>query len=217
MTRAMLFACVLAAFLPAACGPEFPTPATDQKAVPDGPPPVADERAVYEAFFTARGGKPNSPVYAVATTDAAWFAEHPFRAKEWTPPYLDDLGGVPIELVEELYRLNRTSAPIVADPALGNVELLPADYEPPESSHYDNNRRCWEGEDWWQSWQDPDSECYFQVYFTVSRVAFSRDRRHALLKYLRHCRPLCGSEGFVAFEWDGQRWHEIGTRVLWIS
>jgi hypothetical protein len=202
MTRAILFACVLAASLSAGCGP--------------APPDVAAaERAVYDSFFAAQGGERNLPVYVVAATDAAWFAENPFRAREWGPPWLADLGGIPMDLVEELYRVNRTSAPIAEDPPPANVLFLPADYAPPDPSSYD--WRCTAGEDRPSPGTDGEPDCDFQAYFTVSRVVFSRDRRHALLKYLHHCLDLCASEVFAAFEWDGHRWRQIGTRMLWIS
>jgi len=202
MTRAVLFACVLAVFLPAGCG--------------STPPDVAvAERAVYDSFFAAQVGERNLPAYVVAATDAEWFAENPFRADDWIPPRLAGLGGISMELVEELYRVNRKSAPIAADPPPANVRFLPADYAPPAPSSYD--LRCLGGEDLPPPAADGEPDCDFQDYFTVSRVAFSRDRRHAMLKYLYHCLDLCSREGFAAFEWDGQRWREIGTRLLWIS
>jgi len=202
MTRAILFVCVLAAILPAGCA--------------SGPRDMAAaERAVYASFFVASGGAHDEPLYVVAATDAAWFAENSFNADEWVP-WLPHLGGIPMALVEELYRVNRTTVPIAENLSPANVVLLPADYQPPDTSDYD--LRCLlEKEDWPKSGKDDEPDCDPQIYVTVSRVAFSRDRRHAMLKYYYHCRGLCASEGFVAFERDGQHWRQIGTRLLWIS
>lgn len=202
MTRAILFACLLLAFLPAGCASTSPDV-------------VAAERAVYDSFFAAQVGERNLPAYVVAATDAAWFAENPFRADEWIPPWLDGLGGISMEVVEELYRVNRTSAPIPADPPFENAVLLPADYAPPPPS--DAVMRCLFEKEWAEPGTETGKDCDFQDYFTVSRVAFSRDRRRAMLKYLYRCLVLCSREGFAAFEWDGQRWREIGARILWIS
>jgi len=201
MTRAILFACLLAALLPAGCG----------TAPPDG---TAAERAVYEAFLAPWRESPNGVAYVVAATDAAWFEANPFRKDEWAP-YLHDLGGIPMDLAEELYRINRTSMPIAEDPPAANFVLLPAGYAPPMPPDYD--ARCLFGPYRPGSGPDSDADCHVRPYYTLSRVAFSRDRRHALLRYRYYCLPLCASEGFVAFEWDGRRWRKIGRRLLWIS
>jgi len=199
--RAAIILCGLLAGIAAGCGSVAPELSTT-------------ERDVYEAFLAARRGDPGFVVYLAAATEAEWFEENPFKAQEWAG-YLDGLGGIPIELVEELYRVNRHPAPIGGSLLPADIVILPPDYPPPDGflvdTHCSPNELRPESETW-----SPD-ECDVRPYHTLSRVAISRDGTLALMKYLYTCVPLCGSEGFVAFRRDGGRWRRFGKRVLWIS
>lgn len=193
--RAARILCILLVGLLLGCDSEPPDAATA-------------EQAVYESFFEVVAGEGNPLLFLAAATENDWFKANPFEEGEWDD-YLDDLGGIPIDLVEELYRVNRDSVPIGKNPRPANVEFLPA--------RSGGEERCLVGED------EPhigvrSQGGYYRAYYTVSRVAFSQDRTHALLKYSRHCAPLSGGgEFFAAFRLEGQQWQVIGGRMLWIS
>jgi len=58
----------------------------------------------------------------------------------------------------------------------------------------------------------------YRSYYTVSRVAFSKDRRYALIKYSRYCAPLStAAEFFQSFEYTNNGWECIGQITLWRS
>lgn len=199
--RAARILCGLLVGLLVGCGSERPT--------------VAEaERAVYEAFFATVAQDRNPVLFLDAATDNAWFEENPFWEGEWGP-YLDVLGGLSMDLAEELYRVNSESMPIAKNLRPANAVLMPADYAPPDLTSDD--LLCLFAEDRPNIETGSQTDCGFMTYYSVSRVAFSRDQTHALLKILYHCRPLCAHESFVSFKRDGQRWQIIGRHTLWIS
>ena len=177
---------------------------------------LTSEQAVYESLFLEIQGDATTLYYLAKQTESAWFEENPFEGVDWQA-WLDELGGVRIDLIRELYRVNRESGPLNWTPFITNAELLPKECAR-QSTGVDREKLCYVNEDQPHNGLGMKNGGFFRPYYTVSRVAFSRDGRYAIVKYSYHCARLCGArEAFVTFRLQDNRWQVVGGRLLWIS
>ncbi len=176
------------------------------------------EQGVYETLFVERIGNTYSKYYLADATENEWFINNPINDAKWDE-YLGELGNIPIELVEELYRVNRESHPLNWKPIVTNAEMLPSVFAikaKPEK----RNERCLveSGKGNIGIGESSKGKSEYRSYYSVSKVAFTKNGRMALVKFSYLCAPLSGAgEFFVAFELRENRWHPIGGRMLWIS
>lgn len=177
------------------------------------------EQGVYETLFVERvGGNTYSKYYLAGATENEWFINNPINNAQWDES-LDELGNIPMELVEELYRVNRESHPLNWRPIVTNAEMLPPSFAvraKPEKI----NERCLveEGKGNTGLEASGKGKGEYRSYYSVSKVAFTKNGKMALVKFSYLCAPLSGAgEFFVAFELHENKWHPIGGRMLWIS
>ena len=183
----------------------------------DSKPPIelTTEQAVYESLFLEITGDTHTKYYVADATENDWFKDNPFQNEKWEKA-LDDLGGINIELVKMLYDINKNSSPINWTPIITNAELLPSEYVIGVDPHT-TGERCLVNRDE-ANIDIMQNNKYMRSYYTISKVAFSQDRKTAILKFSRHCAPMSGAgEFFVAFKFEEKRWQMIGSRMLWIS
>jgi hypothetical protein len=170
------------------------------------------ENKIYETLFykclTIR-----RKFYLVKTTGNRWFKEHPFKKEEWIGR-LKDLGGISIELVQDLYRINSSYRP-----ANWKSDLLDPVFLPDEYALNDGRKKkdkyCFDekGEGNVSAFTKDMKE--YRSYYIVSRVAFSKDHRYALVKYTINCSPSGGDGDFlVSFKFTNNAWKCIGNLKL---
>ena len=170
------------------------------------------ENKIYETLFykclTIR-----RKFYLAETTGNRWFKENPFKKEEWTG-HLKDLGDISIELVQELYRKNINYRPVNWNSTLLDPVFLPDEYTL-------NNGRKKEDKYCFDEKAEGNLSTFYKEmkesrsYYIVSRVAFSKDRRYALVKYSINCSPSSGDgDFFVSFKFTNNGWKCIGNLAL---
>lgn len=170
------------------------------------------ENKIYETLFykclTIR-----RKFYLAKTTGNSWFKKNPFKKEEWAGR-LKDLGNISIELVQELYRKNINYRPVNWSSDLLDPAFLPDEY----ALNDDNKKKgkyCFyeEGEGNVSVFTEDMKE--YRSYYIVSRVAFSKDRRYALVNYSRNCSPSSDDgDFFVSFKFTNNGWKCIGNLKL---
>jgi hypothetical protein len=173
----------------------------------------ATEEKIYEALFSDLFKEIRKPVFYLAnTTEDRWFAENPYREKEWKE-WLKDLGDISIKLVQELYSVNRTHSTVDWNPTILDPLFLPEEYSL-NSNHRNRDKLCLVEKGKGNVSVYTQTGQQYRSYYTVSKVAFSNDRRYAILKYSKHCSPSGGGEFFVSFEFKDNKWQRIGYKQL---
>ena len=177
---------------------------------------MTTEQSVYEALFAERIGDTYTKYYVANATENDWFKEHPFNKYPWAKS-LDDLGGISVDLIKELYRVNQASYPLDWKPIVTNAEFLPGSFaHKPKKSEVED--RCFAENTKGNVGVYKTGKGQFRSFYTVSKVAFSKDGKVALLKVSYLCAPLSGaSEFFVTFKLENGQWHPLGGLLLWIS
>ncbi len=176
------------------------------------------EQGVYESLFVERIGNTYSKYYLAGATENEWFISNPINDAQWDS-YLSELGNIPMELVEELYRVNEKSHPLIWQPLVTNAEKLPPSFAI-KAKPDKRNERCLvqEGKGNIGLGAPSKGKGEYRSYYSISKVAFTNNGEIALVKFSYLCAPLSGAgEFFVSFELRGNRWHPIGGRMLWIS
>jgi hypothetical protein len=170
------------------------------------------ENKIYETLFykclTIR-----SKFYLAKTTGNRWFKENPFKKGEWIGR-LKDLGDISIELIQDLYRVNSSYRPVNWKSALLDPVFLPDEY-----ALNDGNKRkdkyCFDEEGEGNVSALTKDMMEYRSYYIVSRVAFSKDRRYALVKYSRNCSQSSDDgDFFVSFKFTNNAWKCIGNLKL---
>lgn len=180
---------------------------------------LATENKIYETLFY-KCLTMGRTLYLAKSTENRWFNENPFKKEEWLER-LKDLGGISINLVQELYHVNKTHSPINWETTLIKIIFLPEEASL-NSANTNEEQFCFDEEGYsdtgtYITTNDNESKEY-RSYYTVSRVAFSKDRRYALIKYSRNCAPLSATgEFFQSFEYTNNGWKCIGQIILWRS
>jgi hypothetical protein len=176
---------------------------------------VTPEQAVYESLFLKVTTNTHTKYSLGEITESKWFTDNPFNAEEWEKS-LKELGNINIALVKKLYLVNKTSGPINWQPLITNATILPSEFVEGVSARSTSDR-CFVNE------SDANINIIsngksFRSYYTVSRVAFSENRKKALVKVSYQCAPMSGGgEFFISFEFKEKQWKMIGGRTLWIS
>jgi len=179
---------------------------------------VTTEQGVYETLFVERVGNTYAKYYLAGATENQWFINNPIKEAKWEE-FLEELGNIPMELVEELYRVNMESHPLNWQPIVTNAVILPPTYAM-KAQPGKRNERCLveEGKGNIGIRESGKGKRQYRSYYSVSKVAFSNNGKLALVKFSYLCAPLSGAgEYFVAFELRENRWHYLGSRMLWIS
>ena len=66
-------------------------------------------------------------------------------------------------------------------------------------------------------WEGFEAEFGAKTYLTISRPAYSVDRRRALVSLGSHCGELCGSGHLIELEKTSTGWHAVRVVSTWIS
>jgi hypothetical protein len=66
-------------------------------------------------------------------------------------------------------------------------------------------------------WEGFDAEFRARSYLTISRPAYSADRRHAFVSLGSHCGELCGSGHLIELEKKSDGWRIVRSVGTWIS
>jgi len=175
-------------------------------------------QAVFESLIVERIGNTYSKYFLAGATEHEWFINNPINEAKWEGS-LSELGNIPIELVEELYRVNGESYPLNWQPIITNAEMLPPSFvikAKPENKY----ERCLvEGGKGSIGISESGREKgEYRSYYVISKVAFTMNGKMALVKISYLCAPLSGAgEFFASFQFRENGWHPIGGRMLWIS
>ncbi len=173
----------------------------------------ATEEKIYEALFYDLFKEIRKPSFYLAnTTEHRWFAENPYKEQDWKE-WLKDLGDIPIKLVQDLYSINETQGTVNWNSGILAPVFLPEEYSL-NSNHKDTDEFCLVGKEKGNVDVYTQKGRQYLSYYTVSKVAFSNDRRYALLKYSKHCAPSTGGEFFASFEFKDNKWQRIGYKEL---
>jgi hypothetical protein len=176
---------------------------------------LVTDNKIYETLFY-RCLRIRRKLYLAKSTENRWFKENPFKKEEWTGR-LKDLGDISIELVQQLYRVNKNHVTINWKSTLITPIFLPEEASL-NSINTNEDKFCFDEEGYGDTGIYRNDMKEYRSYYTVSRVAFSKDRRYALVKYSRNCAPLSGAgEFFQSFEYTNNGWKCIGHLTLWIS
>jgi hypothetical protein len=183
---------------------------------------VSNESKVYDSIFSKFGIDSSKPTYIAGASDSLWFKDHPIgpvleRAKKDFNNY--EVQGGFSSLLIELYRTNRASQPISWQSRTTKIVFLPAEFSSQPKTDTEIQQRCLvdmvadePGIPPPQGWHA------FRPYYTLSKVVFSKNGRHALVKYGYHCAPMSGAtEGLALLRLENNRWVVIDGMVLWIS
>ncbi len=54
-------------------------------------------------------------------------------------------------------------------------------------------------------------------YYSFSKIAFTSDEKHALVKFTHHCPVLCGGEWIIYLNLKDQKWNIVDAVALWVS
>jgi len=171
------------------------------------------EEKIYEALFSDLFKEiMHVSFYLANTTENRWFIKNPFKKEYWGQK-LKDLGGISIELVQELYRVNKTNRHVNWKSAILDPIFLQEEYTL-NSNNKNTDELCLVEEGQGNVDMYTNTGKQYRSYYTVSKVAFSKDRRYALVKYSKHCAPLSGGEFLASFEFKNNKWNLIGYKVL---
>ena len=171
------------------------------------------EAKIYEALFSDIFKEIRRVSFYLAnTTENRWFIENPFKEEDWEQT-LKDLGDISIELVHELYRVNKFNRPINWKSTILDPIFLPEEYTL-NSNNKNRDELCLVEEGQGNIDMYTNTGQQYRSYYTVSKVAFSQDRRYALVKYSKHCAMLSGGEFLASFEFKNNKWNLIGYKVL---
>ncbi len=186
--------------------------------VKQAPLVITTEQSIYKTLFTETIGDSHPKYFFANATENDWFKDNPFDKYPWEESgALEKLGGVSIELVKELYSINEESHALDWQSIVTNSEFLPGSYAR-KAKGKEIEDRCFPGSSKGNIDIYKEGRGQYRSYYTVSKVAFSENRKIAMLKVSYLCAPLYGgSEFFITFELKGERWHKIGSWVLWIS
>jgi len=165
---------------------------------------ITNEQAVYETLLLKRIGNTYTKYYLAKATENQWFVNNPIEQYPWNES-LKPLGNISIELVKKLYEVNKNSQSLNWNPLITNSEFLSTNYVY-NPKNTDPRKHCF------------DEDNNYRSYYTLSKVAFSKNNKIALIKFSYLCATLGGAgEFFVTFEFKNSRWQTLGVELLWIS
>lgn len=164
------------------------------------------EQAVYESLFIRAQDVTDIKLYIAKATDSKWFKNNPITKVKKED--LAKLGGISADLVSELYEINKSPQDLIWIPDRIDAILLP--------SHFSNitantiEKMCFiDKRD--TNIADFALKKQLRAYYTVSKIAFSKDKKIALLKYGYHCSPRSGSgDWLVTLKFKDDDWQMLG-------
>jgi hypothetical protein len=151
---------------------------------------LTNEQAIYETVALKYISSMVKDVNILDETDGTWFQEHSLdELKEWAISKTDDEENflAPEKMLQQLYEFNQSNDDINWVPIIINGTLISAE-------NFQIN---------------PD-------YISFSKVAFSNDRKHALVQFTHHC-VLCGGAWIVYLTFENQQWQIIQEWALYLS
>lgn len=172
---------------------------------------LVTDQAVYESLFQHLFRSNYEPLYIANTTESQWFKNNPItRVNERE---LIKLQGVYPKLLKRLYEINEHKHPLNWHPYMINAMFLNEYY-----ANIDHNRvekTCYVNK------RDTTVDKFtvkphLRAYYTVSKVAFSKDKKIALLKYAYHCSPRSGSgDWLVILRLEENAWQVLDYLNNW--
>lgn len=182
---------------------------------------MTKDHVIYENLFLKLNGDSIVNARVVEASDNIWFSKNELASVLESTKELD------AELVKRLYKINKKSIVLNWKPVMVSIEFLPKVIFEGASLQYLHSCVKNEftfvpeskGSDLSIRQKTESGEYYvYQPYYTVSRVAFSKDGNRAMLKFGYHCAPLSGArEGLVTFKKQGRYWHIESAHKFWIS
>ena len=161
---------------------------------------LTHEQAVYESVALKYINSMAKEVKVLNKTNGIWFQNHTLSELKdrstWKEYGKEIHFKAPELLLERLYALNQEIKDINWSPIIINGILEPADNHSPFKSGPRNEQSS---------------------YYSFSRVAFTGDKKTALVKFTHHCPALCGGEWIVYLEFEEQRWSIVDAIALWVS
>jgi hypothetical protein len=172
---------------------------------------IVTDQAVYESLFQHLFRSSYEPLYIADTTESQWFKNNPItRVNE---SELVKLQGVYPKLLKRLYEVNEQKHPLNWNPYMINAMFLNKyyaniDHNSVENTCYVDKRDA--------SVEKFTLKLHLRAYYTVSKVAFSKDKTIALLKYAYHCSPRSGSgDWLVILRLEENAWHVLDYLNNW--
>jgi hypothetical protein len=180
---------------------------TDQKLVENATPLRADEIAIYKAVIQEWLSGDRTPLNVSARTSA-------LEAKSLSTPLIDCACSAEIELESLLsashsyHRLTRDILPIE------HVRFVDPNTQATIAHASDPHNAMRHG----KSATGAVEEAFANGLFTLSEVAFDRDRKRALVSYSFVCGSLCGNGNTWVFEKIGGEWRRADRSCGgWVS
>lgn len=170
------------------------------------------DEAVYESLFLYLYKGNYEPLYIANATESQWFKKYPIS--QVNEDELTKLPGIYPKLLQQLYEINSDPGPLNWMSDLINVRFMKGYYANIENEHLD--KTCYVDR------RDTTIEkftikSYLRAYYTVSKVAYSKDKKIALLKYTYHCSPKSGAgDWLVTLQIEDNNWQVIDSINHWI-
>lgn len=164
-----------------------------------------------------------STLVIASATDGRWFDENSAQAiaSEGTLPVGERPPWLKVEhthLVERLFEQNRDGGTIDWSPRNHRVRLLAGDLRAKPRGEHETSSMCFLSDAMPAIGVANQEGRSFRPYYSFSRVAFSDDGQHAILKIAYACAPVSGAfEALLILRRQGRTWSAESSSMLWIS
>jgi hypothetical protein len=180
------------------------------------------EAEVYEWVAQELLQKRSTLVIASAT-DSRWFEENSAQsiASEGTLAVGGLSPWLKVEhrhLVERLFEQNRDDGIIDWSPRDHRVYLLAGNLRAKPRGEHETSSMCFLSDGMPAIGVADQEGRSFRPYYSFSRVAFSDDGQHAILKLAYACAPVSGAfEALLILRRQGRTWSAESSSMIWIS
>ncbi|MCP3851663.1 MAG: hypothetical protein GY694_15690 [Gammaproteobacteria bacterium] len=162
---------------------------------------LTSEQAVYESVALKYINSMSKEIKVLNKTNGIWFQRHSLNELKERATW-EEYGKTiefkaPEHLLEKLFSLNQEIEEINWSPIIVNGQMEPAENHAPFKS-------------------GPRNEIT-SSYYSFSKIAFSSDEKHALVKFTHHCPVLCGGEWIIYLNLVDQKWNIVDAVALWVS
>jgi hypothetical protein len=164
-----------------------------------------------------------STLVIASAVDGRWFEENSAKsiASEGRLPVGEGSPWLKVEhmhLVQRLFEQNRDDGTIDWSPRNHHVRLLAGDLRAKPRGDHETASMCFLADAMPAIGVANQEGRSFRPYYSFSRVAFSDDGQHAILKVAYACAPVSGAfEGLLILRRQGGTWSAASSLMLWIS